>query len=84
MSKFLTLVAGTALASTLIAAPVLADPLQDALTRTVDLHATPAVERFDQAATALSNAAAADCTPEAVKPAYNAAFDAWMGLQHLQ
>lgn len=64
-------------------APVLADPLQDALTRAVDQHATPAVARFDQAATALSDAAAADCTPEAVKPAYNAAFDAWMGLQHL-
>jgi len=66
-----------------ITAPVLADPVQDALTRAVDLHATPAVARFDQAATALSDVAAADCTPEAVKPAYHSAFDAWMGLQHL-
>lgn len=63
--------------------PLFADTLNDALVRAVDEHTIPAVEGFDRAATALGEAALADCTPEAVKPAYNAAFDAWMGLQHL-
>lgn len=66
-----------------MALPVAADPLGDALTRAVKEHTIPAVEAFDQAASALSNAAMKDCLPDAVKPAFQDAFDAWMGLQHL-
>lgn len=64
-------------------APVAADPLSDALTRAVNDHTVPAVDRFDVATAFLADVAGDDCLPEAVKPAYNAAFDAWMGLQHL-
>lgn len=65
------------------ASPLAADPLNDALQRAVNTHTVPAVERFAGASLALSYTVADNCLPEAVKPAYNAAFDAWMGLQHL-
>lgn len=54
-----------------------------ALERAVTEHTIPAVKRFDDAARDLVMASAADCRPEAMKPAYHAAFDAWMGVQHL-
>ncbi|WP_460275251.1 imelysin family protein [Celeribacter sp. ULVN23_4] len=66
-----------------LASPLAADPLSDALDRAVNEHTVPAVKAFAAATAELDAAAGGSCMPEAVKPAYNAAFDAWMGLQHL-
>lgn len=57
-----------------------------ALAGTADVvtdHVLPATEAFAQATSALSDAAAADCRAEALRPAYQRAFDAWMGIAHL-
>jgi Predicted periplasmic lipoprotein len=71
----------------MLAAPLAADPLSDllseALERAVNEHTVPAVDHFDVATALLSDVAGDNCLPDAVKPAYNEAFDAWMGLQHL-
>lgn len=64
-------------------APAMATPLDDALSRAVNQHTIPAVDRFDVATGFLADAAEANCLPGNVKPAYDVAFDAWMGLQHL-
>ncbi len=50
----------------------------------VDDHILPAVAAFQADAAALEAAAEADCTQEAVRPSYQSAFDAWMGVAHLQ
>ncbi|WP_372803062.1 imelysin family protein [Paracoccus seriniphilus] len=49
----------------------------------VDNHILPATEQFASSAHALAETAATDCTPEALRPAYQSSFDAWMGLSHL-
>ncbi|UWR33843.1 imelysin family protein [Sulfitobacter sp. W027] len=62
----------------LTAAPALAgvnDVIQD--------HALPGTARFASATAALDAAAQADCTDTALRPAYQEAFDAWMGIAHL-
>ena len=46
-------------------------------------HALPRVAGFAQAAQALDAAAAQDCRADTLRPAYQATFDAWMGLSHL-
>ena len=61
----------------LAASPALADV--DAV---IDDHILPGYAAF-AAATASLDAAVGDCAPEAVRPAWNAAFDAWMGVSHL-
>ncbi|SFJ04907.1 imelysin family protein [Celeribacter neptunius] len=83
-------------AATFLLAPMAAQPLvqplaaqsleeiqAQSLDRAVTEHTVPAVRAFDDAARDLVMASAKDCRPEAMQPAYNAAFDAWMGLQHL-
>ncbi|WP_425100804.1 imelysin family protein [Tropicibacter sp. S64] len=47
-------------------------------------HILPRFSTFAEASTDLSEASAQDCTAEALKPSYNNAFDAWMGISHLQ
>lgn len=59
-------------------APALADV--DAV---IDRHILPGYAAFDSASIRLENAALEDCRAEAVAPAYNAAFDAWMGISHI-
>lgn len=66
------------LALTLLPLPALAD-----VSRAVEDHILPATKEFRQAASELSNTAEKDCTAAAVQPAYQATFDAWMGLSHL-
>lgn len=44
----------------------------------------PGYARFAEAAAALDTVAQADCRAEALRPAYHAAFDAWMGVSHLR
>lgn len=60
-----------------------AGPQADAVARVVTQHAVPAVLDFSAQTKALEVAAKSDCTAGALAPAYNASFDAWMGLQHL-
>lgn len=55
----------------------------DAVDRVITQHAMPAVTHFAAQTAALDRAAQSDCSAMAVTPAYHAAFDAWMGLQHL-
>lgn len=47
-------------------------------------HILPGYATFAKATSALSDIAETDCTPEAVKPAYNDAFDAWLAISHIQ
>ena len=51
----------------------------------VETQILPGFVAFAEAAGALSAAAEADCAPEALRPAWNAAFDAWLrvGFLHL-
>lgn len=46
-------------------------------------HALPGAARFASATAALDTAAQADCTDAALRPAYQEAFDAWLGIAHL-
>lgn len=63
----------------LAGAPALAD-----VQRAVTAHILPAVGRFSAGTRALADSARADCRAEALRPAYQAAFDRWMGISHLQ
>lgn len=49
-------------------------------------HILPGFERFDGAASALATTAKTHCAPEdaELRGAYQSAFDAWMGVQHLR
>lgn len=49
----------------------------------VNDHILPATDRFAVAAQGLADAAAADCSADALQAPYQDAFDAWMGLSHL-
>ncbi|UOA13545.1 MULTISPECIES: imelysin family protein [Sulfitobacter] len=62
----------------LSAAPALAG-----VSEVIDDHALPGTARFASATAALGAAAEADCTDTALRPAYQEAFDAWMGIAHL-
>ena len=50
----------------------------------LDDHILPGHASFVAATAALAEVAAEDCAPEAVKPAYHAAQDAWIGISHIQ
>lgn len=63
----------------LAGAPALAD-VQQAL----DDHVLPGFAGFAEATHALADTARADCRADAVRPAYQGAFDGWMGISHLQ
>lgn len=63
----------------LVAGPALAG-VDEVLTD----HVAPGVSRFAAASAALADAARTDCRAEALRPAYQTAFDAWMGVGHLQ
>ncbi|MEM9577403.1 MAG: imelysin family protein [Pseudomonadota bacterium] len=47
-------------------------------------HVLPRHTQLADATAALSAVAAGDCSPEAVRPAYHAAYDAWIGMSHIQ
>lgn len=66
-------------AAVVVAAPAYAD-VKDA----VENHALPAIDAFHTAATDLFEASIRDCLAEAMVDPYNAAYDAWMGISHLQ
>lgn len=80
---------GLALGAAVVCAAPLAAAAQDhaALARRAyDAHVLPRFEVFDTAATALNETAREHCAPEAaaLREAYQTAFDAWMGVQHLR
>jgi hypothetical protein len=62
----------------LIALPALSDT-----TTALRDHALPAHERVAAETSALARKAAADCAPDAVRPAYHDAYDAWIGVSHV-
>lgn len=63
---------------------VLASPLRADVAAAVNGHILPGYQAFADATVALNAAAKSDCTAGGVLPAYNAAFDAWMGVSHLR
>jgi uncharacterized protein len=72
----------------LVALPCLARA-QDAVNTVraaVDNHILPRVAALDAAAQSLADAAASDCSPtdDALRAAFGAAFDAWIGVSHLR
>lgn len=61
------------------AAPALAD-----VDTALDRHILPGFARFAETTETLADTAAADCSPQAMAPAYHAAFDAWMAVGDLR
>ncbi|WP_102110445.1 imelysin family protein [Oceaniglobus roseus] len=60
-----------------------ATPAVAGVDEVIDTHILPGMDAFAEASAKLSDTAASDCTAEAVRPAYQSAFDAWMGVSHL-
>lgn len=50
----------------------------------IDDHILPGYSAFAQEATDLMQLARLDCTPNALRPAYQSTFDAWMGISHIR
>lgn len=65
-------------------ATVLATPVHADVAKAVAAHVLPGYATFTEAAAALSAAAQGNCDPAALQPAYDAAFDAWLGVSHLR
>jgi predicted lipoprotein len=65
-----------ALLALFLATPVAADTAT-----VVTDHARPGYAAFDDAAARLADVES--CDPDVVRPAYQAAYDAWMGVEHL-
>ena len=69
---------------TLCAAPLYAAPLYADVTEAVDQVILPGYAAFADATKDLDAEAKADCRAAAVIPAYQAAFDAWLGVSILR
>ena len=67
------------LALMLIATPALAD-----FPETVQRHILPGYQALAESTAALATEAEKTCDVAALEPAYNAAYDAWMAVQHLR
>lgn len=61
------------------ATPALAD-----FPETVSQHILPGYAAFARASDDLATASVQSCDPSQLRPAFNAAFDAWVAVQHLQ
>ena len=74
------------LAAVLLPAAAVAQDHAGLARRAYDTHILPRYEAFDAAAAALALAAQTHCAPgdAALRDAYQSAFDAWMGVQHLR
>lgn len=68
---------------TLIAAMTATPAICD-VTKAVDDHIITGYATFAEAAQNLRDTANADCSIAAVQPAWNATFDAWLGVSHLR
>jgi predicted lipoprotein len=75
-------------AALVVAAPVagLAQDHAGLARRAYEAHILPGFEAFDTAAAGLAETAKTHCAPRDadLRAAYQAAFDAWMGVQHLR
>ncbi|MCB1346730.1 MAG: imelysin family protein [Rhodobacteraceae bacterium] len=67
------------LALCLLASPALADA-----GAVMDRQITPGTAAFTAAAATLAQAAGDDCLPASVAPAWNGAWDAWLGIAHFR
>lgn len=65
----------------LIAALLLASPALADTAKVVTDHARPGYAAFDEAVSRLADVES--CDPAALQPAFQAAYDAWMGVEHL-
>lgn len=63
----------------LAAAPARAD-----VAEAVNDHILPGMARFAEATATLADAADGSCNAEDLRPAYHAAYDAWMAVSHLR
>lgn len=61
-----------------------ATPTRADVAAALDQHIFPGYAAFERTTKALDSAAQADCTPDALRPAYNLAFDTWVGVGHLR
>ena len=68
-----------ALVLALVATPALSD-----VTKALDSHVLPGHAGLVAATKELADAAQADCTPDAVKPSFHTAYDAWIRISHVQ
>lgn len=68
---------------TLILSLCLATPAAADFPETVRSHILPGYAALAKTTAALADRAAENCAPETLYPAFNAAFDAWLGVQHL-
>ena len=68
-----------ALSLVLLSSPALGD-VADALNR----HVLPGHAALAAETQALADAAAADCAPASLRPAYHAAYDAWVSISHIR
>ncbi len=68
-----------ALAIACLASPALAD-----VDAALESHVLPGVDTFAAKTMKLAEAADEDCTAAALRPPYQEAFDAWMGISHLR
>ncbi len=50
----------------------------------IDTHILPGYASLAAQTRVLAETASADCTPDAVRPAFHQAFDAWISISHIQ
>ena len=62
-----------------LAGPVLAD-----VQTVIEGHIEPGYTNLLATTTKLSTAATADCSPDAVRPHFHVAYDAWISISHIQ
>ncbi|MGH1454189.1 MAG: imelysin family protein [Paracoccaceae bacterium] len=73
-----------ALLTAMILAGLMAAPAVGDVRDAVQEHVLPATSGFAATTAVLAAAAQADCSATPLRPAYQAAFDSWMGISHLR
>lgn len=68
----------------ILLAALLATPAAADISQAVDDLIMPGYNAFAEQAATLRDTAAQDCKLEAVRPAWNATFDAWLGVSHIR
>ncbi|MEO0379563.1 MAG: imelysin family protein [Pseudomonadota bacterium] len=64
--------------------PFLALPAMADVQTVLDDHILPGYAALAEATATLSDAAQADCSAQALRPAYHNAYDAWISVSHIQ
>lgn len=68
----------------LIVGHAVSKPARADVGQVVESHILPGYTAFTLATDSLQEAAQENCLADAVRPAYQSAFDAWIGVQHLR